>query len=118
MANMTKKEIEVARRKNMTLLLMVGGLFLLYMTFSFFFGDMGLVKLVQMWETRKGLQTEISSLKTENDRLTREAQALKNDPRTIESVAREKLGMTRKGEIVYQYEKTAPAGKPAKSGDR
>lgn len=115
---MTKKEVEAARKKSMTLILMVGGFIVLYMTFSFFFGDMGLVKLFKMWETRRGLETEIQSLKQENERLTKEVQALKNDPDKIESVAREKLGMARKGEIIYQYEKTAPKENAGAAGGK
>ncbi|MDH4099784.1 MAG: septum formation initiator family protein [Nitrospirota bacterium] len=115
---MTKKEVETARKKQLTLILMAGGLVVLYIAFSFFFGDMGLVKLYQMWETKRGLQTEIQTLKQENERLGKEVEALRNDPDKIEGVAREKLGMARKGEIIYQYERKAPAESTGAAGGK
>lgn len=111
MGNKTRKEVEALRRKSLYMFLMAGGLVFLYMTFSFFFGDMGLVKLFHMRETKHGLEAEIKTLNSENARLKKEVDALKDDPAKIESVAREKLGMARKGEIVYQYEKKGEAGK-------
>jgi len=47
-------------------------------------------------------QTRISWLEQENIRLKEERQLLENDPVYLEKVAREKMGLIRKDEVVYQ----------------
>ena len=42
------------------------------------------------------------TLKKENENLRFEIKALKSDPLSIETLAREKLGMVHEGEIIYQ----------------
>ena len=48
------------------------------------------------------LDTEIAALDAENRRLLVEMERLQNDPLYLERVARRKLGLTRKGEVVYK----------------
>ena len=48
------------------------------------------------------LDTEIAALDAENRRLLVEMGRLQNDPLYLERVARRKLGLTRKGEVVYK----------------
>ena len=48
------------------------------------------------------LDTEIAALDAENRRLLVEMEHLQNDPLYLERVARRKLGLTRKGEVVYK----------------
>jgi cell division protein FtsB len=57
------------------------------------------------------LLQENQQLEKGNEELERRVRALKTDPRTIEQIAREELGLVRPGEIVYRI---AP-GKPAPS---
>ena len=54
-------------------------------------------------------QVHISELEQENIRLKEERRLLENDPVYLERVAREKMGLIRAGEVVYQLtpEKTA-----------
>jgi cell division protein FtsB len=52
---------------------------------------------------RIALTAEIESLRAENARLRRRAQALKNDPATIEAVARQELGLLRRDEKVIVF---------------
>ena len=68
--------------------------------FSMFGGDNGIQALLRARRDAKSLAVEISALRKENERLRASAEALRNDPRTIEAVARETLGLARADEIV------------------
>ena len=63
-------------------------------------GDRG---LLETWRARRqyvALATGISTLRGQNRDLRDEARRLREDPATIESVARQELGLIRKGEIL------------------
>ncbi len=49
----------------------------------------------------RNLTREVEALREENQRLSRQIDSLKSDPRTIEKEAREQLRYTRPGEVVY-----------------
>lgn len=67
------------------------------------FGDKGVLRLWKGYQQREELQVKVAQLREDNQRLRQEINALKNDPRTIESLARRKLGMVRPDELVYQF---------------
>lgn len=48
-------------------------------------------------------------LEAENRRLILQIRALRDDPRTLEAVAREELGLVRPGEVVFRFEGGAEA---------
>jgi cell division protein FtsB len=50
----------------------------------------------------RSLQTKIAELKAENKRLLEEKRRLETDIVCVEREAREKLGVVRKGEIIYR----------------
>jgi cell division protein FtsB len=68
--------------------------------FSIFTGDNGLPALLRVRRDARALSLEISALRFENARLKAHADALRDDPSTIEAVARETLGLARADEIV------------------
>jgi cell division protein FtsB len=72
---------------------------------SFFFSDRGLPEL-QHARTRVGkLRADITRLETENARLRAEIDSVKKSSYAVERIAREDLGMARKGEVVYMLPK-------------
>lgn len=75
-----------------------------YLIFSFLFGDMGLINYYRMKEKEAKLDAEINRLISETEKLRKEVEALRSDPQFIEGVARNKLGMSKPGELIYQYE--------------
>lgn len=75
-----------------------------YLLYSSILGEMGLVKYYRMKARYNDLVHEISRLKEENRRLSAEVLCLKSDPACIERLARDRLGLARKGEIVYYYD--------------
>ena len=65
------------------------------------FGDRGFLQLVRHQQRTAALAREIEELGAENRRLAGEIAALRSDPRAIERLAREELGLSRPGEVVF-----------------
>lgn len=74
-------------------------------------GERGLVASVRARQQSDELEASVSQLKRENARLRELADRLEDDPTTIESVAREKLGLVRAGEILVVVKDIEPATK-------
>jgi len=87
-------------RKMLIAVVMLYGLYRLDL---FIFGEMGWIKSYRMEAHRDSLVAEIAALKHDNHRLLREVSALKTSPDYLETIARDKLGLARPGEIVYYY---------------
>jgi cell division protein FtsL len=62
------------------------------------------------------VQREIARLNKENIQLAEEVKALKSDPRTIEKIAREDLGLAKDGEVIIKIpqEKQPEQNPPSK----
>jgi cell division protein FtsB len=74
---------------------------------SFFFSDRGIAEL-QHARTRVGdLRSDIHRLETDNARLRAEIDSVKKSTYAVERIAREDLGMSKKGEVIYMLPKTA-----------
>ena len=76
----------------------------LWFAYAVLFGDTGLVSIVRMHGMRDELVAEMAELETERDATEQRREDLKNDPWTIEKVAREEYGMIRDGETCYRVE--------------
>jgi cell division protein FtsB len=50
------------------------------------------------------LSQSVNTLREENDRLRAEIEALRQDPRAVEKLAREELGLSMEGEVVFILE--------------
>ena len=64
------------------------------------FGEHGFTETRRARRAATAAAAELARLQHDNDRLRAEVQRLRDDPATIESVARSRLGMARPGEIV------------------
>jgi cell division protein FtsB len=65
------------------------------------FGDRGILQLMAQRQRALELAREIEDIRAENVRLAAEIRALRTDPRAIERIAREQLGLARPGETVF-----------------
>ena len=84
------------------------------------FGDKGVLRALQANREKLELEAQVKTLETSNAELRREIEALRNDRRTIENLARKELGMVRDGELVYQFRsrpKPVPAPPSSSSAD-
>src|SRR5689334_20728778 len=65
------------------------------------FGDRGYLRLLDKRDRADALAVDVERLESENVRLAAEIRALKTEPRAIERIAREELGLARPGEKVF-----------------
>ena len=69
-----------------------------------FLGDKGgLIRFIELKIEKNRLQNEIEQLIEENKKVREEIKALRTDKKFIERIAREELGLVKKGEIVYKF---------------
>jgi cell division protein FtsB len=91
------------------------GLFVLVLLVHDVFGAHGFLAMQRTRNEIEKVQKNIDRLNKENIRLAEEVKALKSDPRTIEKIAREDLGLAKDGEVIIkiprgqQPEQTSPA---------
>ncbi|MBN1196851.1 MAG: septum formation initiator family protein [Candidatus Aminicenantes bacterium] len=85
-------------RSKAFLLLLILLLFILILTF--FFGDSGIIEIVQAQKRIEELEKRIVALEQRKNELEREIEQLSRDPRSLEAVAREKLWLMKKDEKV------------------
>ena len=69
------------------------------------FGSRGLIQIYRMKEEKNRIQMNNGRLQEENRKLAEQIQKLKHNKEEVERVAREELGLVKRGEIVYQFEK-------------
>lgn len=69
------------------------------------FGSRGLIQIYKLKDERNRIQMSNARLQEENRRLAEQIGRLRNNKEEVEKVAREELGLVKKGEIVYQFEK-------------
>ena len=67
------------------------------------FGEKGLTDYFSLRGKMQALKKENSIIHHENASLRKKIVQLQSDPRSIESIARNDLGMVRKGDIVYRF---------------
>jgi cell division protein FtsL len=72
---------------------------------SFLFSDRGLHELQHARTRVNTLRTDIARLDADNARLRAEIESVKKSSYAIERIAREDLGMSRKGEVIYMLPK-------------
>lgn len=103
MKNRSKGAADLSRRKRRRLFL-GGALFASgYLLLSFLFGQMGMLNALKLKRTHAQIRQEIVFLKKENEGLTGKIEALKSDPHYIESLARNRLGLVKEGELIYEF---------------
>ena len=67
------------------------------------FGERGVLRIYRMTQEKEDIQKKAIQIKTENEQLKREIEALKSDRRYLESIARKEFGLVRPNEIIYQF---------------
>ncbi|HEY0144349.1 MAG TPA: septum formation initiator family protein [Thermoanaerobaculia bacterium] len=84
---------------------LLSGVLSIVFLISFFFSDRGIAEL-QHARTRVGeLRADIAKKEAENARLRAEIESVKKSSYAVERIAREDLGMSKKGEVVYMLPK-------------
>lgn len=84
---------------------LLAGVLSIVFAISFFFSDRGLPELQHARTRVDALRAEIARLEAENARLRADIDSVKKSSYAVERIAREDLGMSRPGEIVYMLPK-------------
>jgi cell division protein FtsB len=107
--NRSHQSVQRVRKTGKGLAVAIGGLFVVALTVSFFFDEMGVRRYVAMQKHARELESDIKELELTNGDLRIEVKRIQHDPARIEELARERLGFVRKGETVYQLVPDSPA---------
>ena len=86
-------------------------LFVVLVSAGLLMGEMGLTQKHQLEEKRASLVEENDSLSSDIKTLERQVTLLRTDPRTIEKVAKCKLGMARSDETIYIFKRRYWSGR-------
>jgi len=84
---------------------LLSGVLTMVFFISFVFSDRGLPELQHARTRVSGLRADIARLEADNARLRAEIESVKKSSYAVERIAREDLGMSRKGEVVYMLPK-------------
>ena len=76
---------------------------LVLMLFFLVFGEWGLLHYRRLSEERRLLEERSQALQRENELLREKIYRIGKDDRYLEKIAREELGLVRKGEIIYLF---------------
>jgi len=76
------------------------------------FGSHGLLAMRRTQKQIETLHGEIDRLNKQNADLSNQVQALKSDPKAVERIAREEMGLARPGEMIFKIPEN-----PQNSGD-
>lgn len=78
------------------------------------FGTHGLVAMRRSKIQIQAVQAQIQQLDQENQELQQRIHSLKTDPAAIEKIARDRMGLARPGEIIFQLP-DSPSNHPSQS---
>jgi cell division protein FtsB len=84
---------------------LLSGVLSIVFLISFFFSDRGIAELQHARTRVATLHSDISKLEQENARLRAEIESVKKSSYAVERIAREDLGMSKPGEVVYMLPK-------------
>ena len=91
------------------------GLALLLLAIHDLFGSHGLLSMRRTQSQIQQLRGEIDRLNHENGDLNKQVQALRTDPKAVERIAREEMGLARPGEMIFKLpDKPADSDGPPK----
>ncbi len=103
--NLLRKQVvsEVKKRRLIFFTFVV--LSFLYLTISLLFGDVGLLRYIELNRTKKGLEKQLVEINMQNEQIRTQIRLLKEDPFYKEKLAREEFGLARPDEYIFQYDR-------------
>jgi cell division protein FtsB len=70
------------------------------------FGQHGLLAMHRTQKEIEQIREQIGKVNEENKSLAEQVNALKSDPKSIERIAREEMGLARPGELIFKLPET------------
>lgn len=84
--------------------LTLGTLIFLYISLSLVFGENGLLRFLKLRSETGALRAEVETIRSQNNDLSEEIERLQKNPDLIEELARDELGLTKEGEIIFKFD--------------
>jgi cell division protein FtsB len=78
------------------------------------FGTHGFIAMRRTQMEIEQIREQIGKMNEQNKSLTEQVNSLKSDPKSIERIAREEMGLARPGEMIFKLPDTAKPGDPRK----
>ena len=103
--NLLRKQVMSEVKKKRLIFLTFLVLSFIYLSISLVFGDMGLIRYVELNRTKMNLQNQLSEINRQNEQLRTQLKLLKEDPFYREKLAREEYGLSKPNEYIFQYDK-------------
>ena len=76
---------------------------LAFILFFTVFGERGLLRIYEMRQEKKRIDSKVADLRIENDKLRMEVASLHNDRHYLERIARKDLGLVKPNEVIYKF---------------
>ena len=93
--------------------LAVCGVLLALFVVAAVYGDRGLIDLLRLRGEQRELEHAAFQLQQNNEQLRQRIRRLQADDRYLEKLARERLGLVKRGEIIYRVANAKPARRPS-----
>ena len=106
-------EIGAYLRKNARQIL---GLALFALLVHDVFGPHGFIAMRRTQKEIEQIRDQIGKMNDQNKSLAEQVNSLKSDPRSIERIAREEMGLARPGEMIFKLPDTSKPGDSQKPG--
>jgi cell division protein FtsB len=105
MRRVRKQKVTQHRKMRSLVYLTLGSLIFLYISVSLVFGEKGVIRFLKLRSETGALRAEVDSIKRQNDDLSGQIESLQKNPDMIEELARDELGLTKEGEVIFEFEK-------------
>jgi cell division protein FtsB len=76
------------------------------------FGPHGFIAMRRTQKEIEQIREQIGKMNDENKSLTEQVNSLKTDPKSIERIAREEMGLARPGEMIFKIPDSTKPGDP------
>lgn len=99
-----KQQVYIEKKRRSRVLLVIVSAVFLYLSVSLIFGEMGLIKYMELRKTEKRLRAELIAMEKEKKTIRSQIDSLKKDPFYIEKHAREDFGLAKPNEYIFQFQ--------------
>lgn len=103
-----RQQVSLERKKKNLMFLTFSVIAFIYICANLLFGEMGLIKYIELRNTEDRLKKEIVLIEKEKMLLKSQVDALKKDSFYIEKHAREEFGLARPDEYIFQFQEESP----------
>jgi cell division protein FtsB len=103
--NLLRKQVLAEVRRKRLIFLTFVILSFIYLSISLVFGDMGLLRYIELNRTKTNISKQIMEINRQNEQLRTQLKLLKEDPFYRERLAREEYGLSKPNEYIFQYDR-------------